>query len=231
MSVPLVWTPPPAVAAILEEAERRRGRTQARATVGRHAIALPVAAPPRLDPPTPPEAPDPPPRSESPGVPIESGLQELVGAVSEVRPIGLLTRGPRRGSGCRWRTWTGIGRGDGRRLATTTAPGAPRASLTPGNGVTWPRLVRRSSRTTRPTRCVRRLKGWSSSRSRSRRWLGRPHQHRPIARRAVRTRSGSHQRRPPLALRSRPPVGQGRRHARRRRAVVQSALTNAGHRT
>ena len=101
VSVPLVWTPLAGGGGgrILEEAARRRGRRPAGATRRAPGDHVPVAAPPRLDSPKPAEAPEPPPRLDIPAVPIESGLQEMVGAVAELRPVESLTRGPGAGSG------------------------------------------------------------------------------------------------------------------------------------
>ena len=143
VSVPLVWTP-------LAGGNGERGGggekaaevARAAQLVGREAIVLPVAAPPRLEPQLT-QVPDPPPRLDLPAMPIESGLQELVGAVAEVRPVGLLTRGPGVGPGADGGRGSGAGRGDGRRLGDGDRDGVgPDGGLTPGNGVTWPRLVR-----------------------------------------------------------------------------------------
>ena len=143
VSLPLVWTPLSGGGghsggggqATREEARRAQ-------LVGRQAITVPIAAPPRLDSPKPAEAPESPPRLDIPAVPIESGLQEIVGAVGELRPVESLTRGPGAGSGADGGRGPGIGQGDGRRAGIDDRPGAGAGDgLTPGNGVTWPRLV------------------------------------------------------------------------------------------
>jgi periplasmic protein TonB len=143
VSLPLVWTP-------LAGGGRHPGgggepaREAARPAqlVGREAIAVPVAAPPRLDSPKPAEVPDPMPRLDIPALRVESGLQEIVGVVAELRPMELLTRGPGAGPGADGGRGPGIGGGDGRRLGDGDRAGAGDGDgLTPGNGVTWPRLV------------------------------------------------------------------------------------------
>jgi protein TonB len=144
VSVPLVWTP-------VAGGNGQRGgggeeaaeAARAAQVVGREPIVMPVAVPPRLEPQTLTQAPDPPPRLDLPAMPIESGLHELVGAVAEVRPVGLLTRGPGVGPGADGGRGTGVGGGDGRRLGDGDRDGVgPEGGLTPGNGVSWPRLVR-----------------------------------------------------------------------------------------
>jgi periplasmic protein TonB len=143
-SLPLVWTPlagggsDPGGGGEKAREEARRAQL-----VGREAITLPVAAPPRFDAPKPAEAPEPAPRLDLPAVPIESGLQEIVGAVAELRPIELLTRGSGAGPGADGGRGSGVDGGEGDRLGegNRRGRGGDGDGLTPGNGVTWPRLV------------------------------------------------------------------------------------------
>ena len=111
--------------------------------VGRDALTVPVSPPVQLSPPKPQVA-DPAPRLDIPVMPVQAGLQEFVGAVAELRPIELPSRGPGAGTGADGGRGPGIGRGDGDRLGDTDGhgPGTGGEGWRPGNGVTWPRLVR-----------------------------------------------------------------------------------------
>ena len=110
--------------------------------VGRDALTVPVAPSVQLSPPKPQVA-DPAPRLDIPVMPVQSGLQEVVGAVAELRPIELPSRGPGAGQGADGGRGPGIGRGDGDRLGDADGPGTgDDGASRPGNGVTWPRLVR-----------------------------------------------------------------------------------------
>jgi protein TonB len=111
--------------------------------VGPEALAVPVAQPVQLDRPSPADVPDPAPRLDIPVMPVESGLQEVVGAVAELRPIESLTRGPGTGLGADGGRGAGLGGGDGNQFGDKDGRGSgPGDGLRPGNGVTWPRLVR-----------------------------------------------------------------------------------------
>jgi protein TonB len=142
-SLPLVWTPLAGGGSHPGGGEPVREVARRAQLVGREAITLPVAAPPRLDSPKPAEAPEPAPRLELPAVPIESGLREVVGAVAELRPIESLTRGPGVGPGADGGRGSGVDGGEGDRLGegNRRGRGVDGDGLTPGNGVTWPRLV------------------------------------------------------------------------------------------
>jgi protein TonB len=145
VSIPLVWAPKPDTGGGHQggggEKEKVRAR-QAR-LVGRDAITVPAAKPVQLSPPKPAETPDPPSRLEIPAMPVESGMQEVVGAVAELRPLDLLTRGPGTGPGADDGRGQGIGGGEGNRFGAKDGPGyGPDEGLKPGNGVSWPRLVR-----------------------------------------------------------------------------------------
>lgn len=143
--VPLVWTPTldagggdPGGGGEDETEPARPAQL-----VGRDAIAVPVAAPVQLDQPKPVEVPDPAPRIEIPAMPVEAGLREAVGAVAELRPVESLGRGPGAGPGADGGRGAGLGGGDGNRLGDRDGPGSGEGDgLRPGNGVTWPRLVR-----------------------------------------------------------------------------------------
>ena len=111
--------------------------------VGRDALTVPVSPPVQLSPPKPQVA-DPAPRLDIPVMPVQAGLQEVVGAVAELRPIEFSSRGPGAGPGADGGRGPGIGGGDGDRLGDTDGPGPGTGGegWRPGNGVTWPRLVR-----------------------------------------------------------------------------------------
>jgi periplasmic protein TonB len=111
--------------------------------VGRDAITVPVSPPVQLDQPKPVEARDPAPRLDIPAMPVEAGLREVVGAVAELRPIESLARGRGAGPGADGGRGTGVGGGDGDRLGDRDGLGSGEGDgLRPGNGVSWPRLVR-----------------------------------------------------------------------------------------
>ena len=145
-SLPLVWTPSPGGGVInpggggIKNAPRQAAR--AATLVGRDAITIPTVAPAQIDQPA--HAPEPAPRIDVPLVPVSSGLQETVGAVSELRPIQLLTRGAGSGPGADGGTGAGIGGGEGDHLGNGRQgpPGVGGDGVLPGNGVSWPRLMR-----------------------------------------------------------------------------------------
>ena len=145
-SIPLVWAPSPD-----GDGGRKPGGGGEKTTelarpaqlVGRDALTVPVAPPVQLDAPQPVQAPDPTPRLEIPAMPVESGLREVVGAVSELRAIELPSRGPGSGPGADGGRGAGFRGGEGDRIGTKDGPGGDGGEgLTPGNGVSWPRLVR-----------------------------------------------------------------------------------------
>ena len=78
-----------------------------------------------------------------PLVPVSSGLQETVGAVSELRPLEFLTRGLGSGPGADGGRGIGIRGGEGDHMGSGR-PGPPGVGdgERPGNGVSWPRLTR-----------------------------------------------------------------------------------------
>jgi periplasmic protein TonB len=141
--IPLVWTPMPGGG---EDpgggGEPTEERARAARLVGREAVTMPVAAPPPLDPSKPAEAPDPAPRLDIPAMLVESGLTEVVGAVADVRPVALLTRGPGAGPGADGGRGPGVNGGEGERVGPGNRRGNGPDGLTPGNGVSWPRLLR-----------------------------------------------------------------------------------------
>ena len=196
-------------------------------SVGHDALTVPVSPPVQLNPPEPQVA-DPAPR------------RGYSGDAGSVRPAG----SRRRGSGAAPNRIAfeqvlaqdrGPTAGAARASALATAidlatpmvrapaqavkDGGP-ATASPGRGLARGQAQLHAGRHARPGRRHGRTRH-----SRPRRRLGRTRQHRPIARRAIRPGLGSHQRRSAMALRSRPAPGEGRRHARRRRTLVQLALT------
>ena len=143
-AMPLVWTP------TLETGggnpggggkENERTPATPAQLVGRDALTVPVSPPVQLDPPKPQVA-DPAPRLDIPVMPVQSGLEEVVGAVAELRPIESISRGRGAGPGADGGRGPGIGGGDGNQLGDTDGPGTGDGEWRPGNGVSWPRLVR-----------------------------------------------------------------------------------------
>jgi protein TonB len=109
---------------------------------GRDVLTVPVSPSVQLDTPKPQIA-DPAPRLDIPVMPVQSGVQEVVGAVAELRPMEPPSRGPGAGPGADGGRGRGIDGGDGNRLGDTDGPGTGEGDgWRPGNGVTWPRLVR-----------------------------------------------------------------------------------------
>jgi protein TonB len=144
-SIPLVWAPSPDGGGGPEPGgggEKTTELARPAQLVGRDALTVPVAPPVQLDSPQAAEAPDPTPRLEIPAMPVESGLREAVGAIAELRSIQLPSRGPGAGPGADGGRGAGFGGGEGDRIGTRDGPGGEGEGLTPGNGVSWPRLVR-----------------------------------------------------------------------------------------
>jgi periplasmic protein TonB len=109
--------------------------------VGRDAIALP-SAPPRLPDRMEPQAVPEVPRLVLPDQEVAAGLKEMIGTVSEVRPLDLDARGPGAGVGVDGGDGSRSGTGDRDGLGDGSRPGAGEGDdLKPGNGVSWPRLV------------------------------------------------------------------------------------------
>jgi periplasmic protein TonB len=145
VSIPLVWRPAPVAGGGHPGGggEPAPALSHPAQLVGHDAITVPAAKPVQLNPPKPAETPDPPPRLEIAAVPVASGLQEVVGAVTELRPLELPTRGRGAGPGADGGRGPGIGGGEGNGLGDKNGPGnGPGDGLEPGNGVSWPRLVR-----------------------------------------------------------------------------------------
>jgi periplasmic protein TonB len=142
VKVPLVWTPTleggghPGGGGEKTPAPARRAQL-----VGREAITVPVASP-AAPATTPSDLPEPTPRLEIPAVLVESGLQEAVGAVAELRPLDAVTRGPGSGPGADGGRGGGADGGDGNDLGTNKGAGFDGEGEQPGNGVSWPRLIR-----------------------------------------------------------------------------------------
>ncbi len=145
VSIPLVWAPSPDGGGGPEPGgggeDKEEPAPQAQ-LVGHEALTVPVAPAVQLDSPQPAEAPDPTPKLDIPAMPVESGLREVVGAIAELRPIQLPSRGSGAGPGADGGRGAGIGGGEGDRMGPGDGPGGDGAGLTPGNGVSWPRLVR-----------------------------------------------------------------------------------------
>lgn len=109
--------------------------------VGADALTVPATPPPQLEPVTIVETPTP--RFDIPVVPVAQGLQEGVGTIAEVSLVDDPSRGPGGGLGVGGKTGDGIGDRGGDRIGDGGNRGGPGQGdeFTPGNGVSWPRLV------------------------------------------------------------------------------------------
>jgi protein TonB len=138
--VRLVWQPSPGGGSP-GGSGGERAPTPARQAhlVGRDAVTLPAAAPRRIDSTRVVEPA--PPRLEMPVVPVASGVAEIVGAVAEVSRVDLTTRGPGTGPGAGEKRGGGSGGRDGDRVGDGTRGPGDGDEFTPGDGVSWPRLV------------------------------------------------------------------------------------------
>jgi len=109
--------------------------------VGRESIALPAATPQRFESPKRREVPEPQQRVIVPEIAVAAGVREAFGAVSEVRPLDIDSRGPGAGTGADGRRGPGSGPGEGPGLGPGSGIGSGGDGEVPGNGVSWPRLV------------------------------------------------------------------------------------------
>jgi protein TonB len=107
--------------------------------VGTDAVTVPAAPPPQLEPSTLVETPTP--RLDIPVVPVANGIQEAVGAIAEVSLVNDFSRGPGGGLGVGGKTGDGNGDRDGDRIGNGNRGPGQGDEFTPGNGVSWPRLV------------------------------------------------------------------------------------------
>ncbi|HET7217219.1 MAG TPA: energy transducer TonB, partial [Vicinamibacterales bacterium] len=82
----------------------------------------------------------PPVRVAVPDPQVNAGLTEMVGAVTEVRPLDG-GRGPGSGTGADGGRGPGIGRGPGSGIGDGSHQGSGDDGVWPGNGVSWPRLL------------------------------------------------------------------------------------------
>jgi protein TonB len=84
---------------------------------------------------------DPAPRLQLPDQPIEAGLRDTIGTLTD-RPGEMASRGPGSGPGADGGRGPGIGRRAGSGIADGNHPGAGEGDEEqPGNGVSWPRLL------------------------------------------------------------------------------------------
>lgn len=108
--------------------------------VGREALARPAAPAATVASVVPPDVP-PAVHVAVPDPPVNAGLTEMIGAVSEVRPIDG-SRGPGSGSGADGGRGPGIERGSGGGIGDGREQGSGGEGVWPGNGVSWPQLLR-----------------------------------------------------------------------------------------
>jgi periplasmic protein TonB len=101
---------------------------------GRQSTALRVRQPVLPSPAEPRSVPELPRELVIPEPAIMAGLRDTVGAVTEIRPFELPSRGPGSGPGADGIRGTGAGPGDGPGIGSGDGE-------YPGNGVSWPRLV------------------------------------------------------------------------------------------
>jgi protein TonB len=107
--------------------------------VGREAIARPAAPPANIE--SADSHADPPAiRVALPDPQISAGLTEMIGAISDVRPLDG-GRGPGSGSGADGGRGPGINGGQGGGVGDGTLQGSGDEGVLPGNGVSWPRLL------------------------------------------------------------------------------------------
>ena len=86
--------------------------------------------------------PEPPPRIVWPEQQVASGLTDVVGALSDVRPVGLDSRGPGSGSGADGGRGPGSGPGDSGWAGSGRGDNAgDENGVQPGGAVSWPRLL------------------------------------------------------------------------------------------
>lgn len=108
--------------------------------VGPELIAMPAASTPGQNQPEPPEASL---RIAVPEPAVMAGLRDAIGAVTELRPLDLESRGPGSGLGVDGDKGRNLGNGDGGGTGDRIGPGFDGTDgVQPGNGVSWPRLVR-----------------------------------------------------------------------------------------
>jgi protein TonB len=136
--IPLVWTPSPGGGSPKGSGgEESTAPPQRARLVGRDPISVPAASRPQLQPAK--IADTRPPQPEIPAVPVASGVQDLVGTITEVSTDASLTRGPGIGDGAGGKNGSGIGERDGNRIGSGDRGAGD--EFAPGNGVSWPRLV------------------------------------------------------------------------------------------
>ena len=119
-----------------EDAEVPARRAQLR---GPDAIAVPAERAPAMNAASPVE---PSQRLAIPEPAVLAGLRDAIGAITELRPVDLDSRGPGTGPGADGSKGAGIGDGDRGVHGDRTGPGSDGVDgVEPGNGVSWPRLV------------------------------------------------------------------------------------------
>jgi protein TonB len=110
--------------------------------VGRAALAMPSPKPLQPQPAASPQPLEPTP-IVVPAPRVEAGLRDAIGAIADLRPVGLDDRGSGTGPGADGDKGAGIGRNGRGGLGDKDGTGLDgEDGLLPGNGVTWPRLVR-----------------------------------------------------------------------------------------
>ena len=190
--------------------------------VAQRPIVAPAARPvpqPSVTPP-PQIAPEPLPSLSSLAPSADVGVREAVGALAGL-PSGSVGpgSGPLPGDG-------GQDRGLGGERGNRAGKGTGDEGELPGNGVSWPKLVREIKPNYTPEAMRAQIEGLVELENRrAARWQRRHRQHQAVAGFALRSRFGSDQGRASLAVRSLAPRRQSRRLARRRRTVFHPSLT------
>jgi periplasmic protein TonB len=109
---------------------------------GRDKLTVPVAEPPKLEPPKQVEEPDPVEQLNIPAQPLAAATESLPGAIEAPPAPPSASQGPGAGGGAGTGTGSGIGPGSGSGLGPGSGGGTGGGVYRPGTGVTLPRLLR-----------------------------------------------------------------------------------------
>ena len=109
---------------------------------GKDKLSVPVAEPPKLEPPKQPEEPDPVEQLNIPAKSLAAATESLPGAIEAPPAPPSDSQGPGAGGGAGIGTGSGIGPGSGSGLGPGSGGGSGGGVYRPGNGVTLPRLLR-----------------------------------------------------------------------------------------
>ena len=114
---------------------------KAEAPAQKDPITVPAAKPPKVTPEPPKEVPPAPPLT-IPAEPMQSGIQEVPGAISNLPTIPTVSQGTGTGNGAGTGRGTGVGPGQGSGLGDGYGGNFGGGAARPGNGVMPPSLIR-----------------------------------------------------------------------------------------